>query len=222
LPDPTKTLVLHPFGFLDISQKVAPLGIAIQRFGATTPDKGSVFSIVDVKLAGNDASVTQTLEEFAPAQFFSMTDAEKLSRPSFDQYKSGVAIGGSALPETDWMRAREVTYEVIYLPEHQPVRIRYGMSAQLSQFSLATAAVAQSPLSHARNAPSVLVDAVTLQVDRYAVVSTDDLTLHAANLTFTTATAADQALRDLLTQHPELNGALQVMPAAAVASAAFA
>jgi len=76
-------LVVHPFGSLEVAQKIAPLGIAIQRFGATVPDKGSVFRIADVKLGVDDAPTTPVREQFAPAQFFDMTDAEALSRPSF-------------------------------------------------------------------------------------------------------------------------------------------
>ena len=39
LPDPATRWSLHPFGALDISQKVVPLDIAIQRFGSRRPDR---------------------------------------------------------------------------------------------------------------------------------------------------------------------------------------
>ena len=45
LPDAGDALVLHPFGALEISQKIVPLDIAIQRFGSSRPDRGSVFKI---------------------------------------------------------------------------------------------------------------------------------------------------------------------------------
>jgi hypothetical protein len=150
LPDPTQTLVVQPFGLLDVSQKVSPLAIAIQRFGATTPQGGSVFQIVEVALGGQSIDAAATQEEFAPAQFFAMSDAEKLSRPSFSKYNAGISIGGEQLPAVDFMRQRNIAYEVIYLPEHAPVRVKFGMPPGLSQFSMAGAAVAQSPLSQAR------------------------------------------------------------------------
>ena len=96
LPNPAQLLVLQPFGGVNVSQKVCPLGIAIQRFGATTPQSGSVFRIVDVTVAGGSAETDTLQEEFAPAQFFTMTDAEKLSRPSFAAYEAGIAIGTDA------------------------------------------------------------------------------------------------------------------------------
>ena len=216
LPDPTQTLVVQPFGLLDVSQKVSPLAIAIQRFGATTPQGGSVFQIVDVALGGQSIDAAATEEEFAPAQFFAMSDAEKLSRPSFSKYNAGISIGGEQLPAADFMHQRDVAYEVIYLPEHAPVRVKFGMPPGLSQFSMAGAAVAQSPLSQARRAPSPLGDRVSVDDDRYVVVSAENLGLFRSDLVFDTVTAADLALRGLFSERPELTGTIQVMPAAAV------
>ncbi len=216
LPVGDKSLVLHPFGFLDISQKIVPLGLPVQRIGATAPDRGSIFTIVDVTVGGTNASTTPRHEEFAPAQFFDMSDAEKLSRPSFEELVAGVAIGGDPLPRSDWMRHRQVAYEVIYLPEQHPVRPRFAMPLELAGFSMAGAASAQSPLSRAKTSPSALSERVIVQRDQYAVVSTDDLSMHAANLVFDSATAAQAALARLIGTTPELTGALQVMPTAAL------
>jgi hypothetical protein len=209
-------LVVHPCGSLEVSQKIAPLGIAIQKFGATVPDKGSVFRIADVKLGVDSAPTTPVREQFAPAQFFDMTDAEALSRASFDDFDAGLLIGGDAAGRADWMRIRDVAYEVVYLPEHQPVRVRFGMPDVLSRFSAAGAAAAISPLSRASTAPSALADRVSLRKERFAVASSDDLTLHAPDLLFDTAIAADQALRRIKAQRPELSEAIVVVPAASV------
>jgi hypothetical protein len=197
LPDPTEMLVVQPFGFLDISQKVSPLAIAIQQFGSTTPQGGSVFRIVDVIVGGVSIDTAAVQEEFAPAQFF--------------------AIGDAALPTADFMRRRDVAYEVIYLPEHPPVRVKFGMPDLLSQFSVAGAAVSRSPLSRAIRAPSPLSDRVTIESDQYVVVSTEDLGLFRSDLVFDTATAADFALQGLFLERPELTGTIQVVPAAALA-----
>ena len=215
LPDQAQVLILHPFGFLDISQKIAPLSIAIQRFGSTSPKSGSIFSIKNVMVAGNTAPTAAVREEFAPAQFFALSDAEKLSRPSFSEYDSGIAIGGDPLPRSDFKRKREVSYELIYLPERHPIRVKSGLSVDLANFAMAGAASARSPLSRRQTAPSPLADHVVVTGDSYVVVSTEDLALHAPGMVFGTATAADQALRSLLSRRPELTGAIQVMPAAA-------
>ena len=216
LPAGEKMLVLHPFGFLDISQKVVPLGLPIQRFGATVPNQGSVFKIVDVTLGDSMAQTEPRHEEFAPAQFFEMSDAEKLSRPSFETLEAGIAIGGDPLPHSDWLRHREVAYELIYLPERHPVRPRFSMPAELAGFSMAGAAAARSRLSHSTTSASVLSERVTFEEDRYAVVSTENLALHSDDFVFDSATAAQAALRRLVGSRPELTGALQVIPTAAL------
>jgi hypothetical protein len=214
LPGPGEMLVLHPYGFLEVSQKLTPLGIPIQLFGSAAPARGRVFSIVDCRIGGDPAPTVPTLEEFAPAQFFEMSDAEKLSRPSFEQFDSGVAIGGDPLPHADCMRQREVSYEVVYLPERHPVRPWFDMPVDLGMFSIAGAAVSRSPMSYAVTSFSALSEQVIVERDRYAVVSTEDLSLHATDYVFDTAVAADVALKGLLAEHPELAGARQVMPAA--------
>ena len=165
-------------------------------------------------VSGGTTGVGPTQEEFAPAQFFEMSDAEKLSRPSFDRYDAGITIGEATSLRSDLMRARAVVYEVIYLPEHQPVRVKHPMSSHLSEFILARSASAQSPLSKRTTSPSPLAERVGLVQDRFNIVSTEDLALHEPDLSFASASAADQAMRALLAERPELTGTIQVMPAA--------
>lgn len=223
LPDPTKRLVLHPFGALEIAQKVVPLDIAIQRFGSRVPADGNVYRIGDVKLGGAAAATTKTSEQFAPAQFFAMSDAEKLSRPSFADYDAGVVIGGELAPRTDFMRSRDVEYEVLYLPERHPVRIFFKLAVGIFNAIVGGSAVARSSLSNAARAPSAIAaPRVRMGTDRFAVVSTDDMSLHASHLVFDNATAADQALRSLAREQPELAGAIQVVPLATMDAAAEA
>ncbi len=156
LPVASATLVMHPFGALEITQKLVPLHVAIQRFGTRTPSAGSVFTLADVKLGSGPAAVTNTREQFAPAQFFDLSDAEKLSRPSFADYDAGIVIGGDLAAQTDFQRGRDVVYELIYLPEHHPFTLFYSMTAILASFVSLGSAVAQSPVSHATNSVSAL------------------------------------------------------------------
>jgi hypothetical protein len=214
LPEGSPSLVLHPFGALQVSQRVAPLGIDLQRFGSTVPEKPGALRIVDVLAGGQDPGTVPAHEEFAPAQFFEMTDAEALSRPSFDQFESGVLIGDASKLASDFMRVREVAYEVIYVPEGHPVQPRFGIGDLLAKFVAAGAAVAQSPLSNAQRAPSPLADRVMLADSSYVIVSADDLTPHAPDLVFDNAVVADRALRQLLQSDPSLSGAVQVVPSA--------
>jgi hypothetical protein len=215
-------LVLHPFGTLEISQKIAPLNIAIQRFGSSRPDRGSIFRISAVKINSATVSTSATAEQFAPAQFFDLSDAEKLSRPSFAYYDSGLTIGADDAPQTDFQRERDVQYEPpIYLPEPQPVRLFFKLATSLFTAFARGNSTAQSSLSQQTRAVSALAAApASLAREQYAVVSTLDMTLHAAPLVFESATAADQAIAALIAAKPELTGAIQVVPAAQMRRAA--
>ena len=209
-------MVLHPFGALEINQKVAPLNIALQRFGSSRPQNGSIFKLAPVQINNAVVVTSPTTEQFAPAQFFELSDAEKLSRPSFARYESGLLVGADNAPQTDFCRARDAQYEVIYLPEHQPVRIFFKLFATLfNAFGLGNAA-AQSPLSQHVQAPSaVAAQHVKWAEEQYAVVSTHDLTLHADPLIFSSATA-HQAVATLVAARPALTGAIQVVPSTQV------
>ena len=221
LPNAGALLVVHPFGSLEISQKVAPLNIPIQRIGASRPDRGSVFRIAAAQLNGADTPTVPSPEQFAPAQFFEMSDAEKLSRPSFARYDAGVVIGADTAPQTDFRRSREVQYEVVYLPEHHPIRLLFKLAVGLFEAFARGASVASSALSQARRAPSAVAAApVSYAPEQYAVVSTMDLTLHAAPMVYSSATAADVAVAQLIAAQPELHSAVQVVPASQVRRAA--
>ncbi len=99
---------LHPLGSLRLTQTVAPLGVPLQRFGTnpvTSPDP------VTMTVASPGAGTpTPRTELFAPAQFFSLTDDEKLAKPGFAPYSAGFTLDGDAwLPVTD-----PVTVDVVY------------------------------------------------------------------------------------------------------------
>ena len=218
-PAGSPTLILHPFGSLEVVQKIAPLDMPIQRFGSRSPADGTTFSIVNVKVDGAETITTPTLEEFAPAQFFEMSDAEMLSRPSFATYRGGVQIGGDLAPKTDFMRRRDVRYELSYLPERHPFKVMVVMVTGLASFLIQGAAVAVSALSHARRKPSPLTDPVSVVAEQYAVASRDTLTLHASDLVFDNATEADQALSALFGNDPSLRSSIQVVPTTSLRAA---
>ena len=44
-------------------------------------------------------------EQFAPAQFIDMTDAQKLSSQSFERYEAGVQVGGGDAVNADLREA---------------------------------------------------------------------------------------------------------------------
>ncbi len=215
------TLVLHPFGTLEISQKVAPLNLSLDRVGAQRVDdtKGKVFRVSDVAFATGSAAVDPAKEEFAPAQFLDMSDAEKLSRRSFEKYDSGVRVGGGDAPAADYFDELDVAYEVIYVPERRKP-VRFKVPTFLFEALARAGSVAQSPLSFEKRSPSGLGTAkVSLAQERFAVASTENLGLRSEGLVFDSEAEAHDALNRAVNADSELTGQLQVVPLSLVNAA---
>jgi hypothetical protein len=212
LPGGGDTLVLHPFGSLEISQKLVPLNLQISRFGTQRPENGTRFGITEVRLGADVVATDTAKEQFAPAQFLDMSDAEKLSRKSFEQYDAGVRVGGGDRPAADYFVALDVVYEVIYVPERRRQTF-YRLTKFLLDSLTRASAVCQSPRSHDRRAASGLgTAAVSLAQEKYAVATTTDLSLHDEALVFDSEAEAHAALQDAVRHSPDLTRTLQVVP----------
>jgi hypothetical protein len=212
LPGGGDALILHPFGALEISQKVAPLNLEIDRVGAQRVDNGRLFRVSDVQVGTGDGEADSAKEQFAPAQFLEMSDAEKLSRKSFEKYDAGVRIGGGDRPAADYSTGLDVAYEVLYVPEKKKP-VRFKLPQFLFDALVKGSAVAQSPLSFEKRAPSGLgTEKVALSGEKFAVAMTKDLTLHGEDLVFDSEAEAHAALRRAVERDPALTRELQVVP----------
>jgi hypothetical protein len=88
-------VVAHPLGTLTVSQGVVPLNLTrdIDRIGAATPSGGRRFAITAVRIGTDPVATSPARDQFAPAQFFDLTDDERLAAPSFEEMDSGVSFG---------------------------------------------------------------------------------------------------------------------------------
>ena len=93
-PDDT-TLRVHPIGVLSVREKVVPLDLQITRYGNATPSDGNLFAISDVQINSEEEDTQSIQDYFAAGQFLSLSDADKISAPSFEKYDAGVTIGSS-------------------------------------------------------------------------------------------------------------------------------
>ena len=88
-------LLAHPLGGLTFRQRVVPLALTIEVYGAAPVEGADRFEITDVSV-GNRAVAAgdrdELRDDFAAAQFLELTDSEKLSRPSFERFISGVTV----------------------------------------------------------------------------------------------------------------------------------
>jgi len=207
---PDGVTIVHPFGSLSFSERLLPLGVKVDHFGNEVPQDADQFDIgpTDASLAVDSLS-----EEFAAANFFNMSDDEKLSRPSFEPMKSGFKITGSAaLKISTGMVIRKVEYEVSYPgKENQPLNI-FQYPASIFQAHLKSAAVSQSSLSLLRNRISLNAPAaVAIQEEQYVLANTSDMKQFGTTAVTGTYTEILQQYNTLVKNNPQLTDQLQVL-----------
>lgn len=118
-PDAKKlpTLVLRPDRDIELRQRVAPLGVTLEKFGHHEIAGRAVVDIDRVSF-GSIAVAADGLHDlddwFSPAQYLELDRSERLSAPSFEPMSAGkrVSIGGFAVGS--WKdRALEHDYGIV-------------------------------------------------------------------------------------------------------------
>lgn len=213
----TDLLILHPFGILEVTQKIAPLNMDINKFGTNAPLETHRFFTVNSLALGAETFGQDRLdvlkEQFAPASYQDMNDAQKLSSQSFAQFDSGVRIKGSDQLKASYIAGLEVVYELIYVPEKRPVRF-WKFIEELFVAFLRVNATAKSQLAFEPKRPSVK-DAPKVKVkhEEYVVANSETLALHGEELVFATEAEANVARANLVAKDASLMAKLQVVPA---------
>ncbi|MEH1163951.1 DUF6603 domain-containing protein [Micromonospora sp. CPCC 205539] len=109
----TEELLAHPRGELTVRQRAVPLGVRIERFGGAPIDGGPREFMLGFRVGGTPASSGEAIRDaWAPGDLFTLTDDEKLSRPSFERLQSGNAgIGGGGVTFGAAREGAEADYE---------------------------------------------------------------------------------------------------------------
>jgi hypothetical protein len=202
--------VIDPAGKMTWKESVAPLDRTLTRFGNSETLAPVKFSVDQVLIGTNTAEYTSVSDFFAAAQFEELTDAEKLSRPSFERMQAGVEVASASVRAGPSIPA-PLEYETEYRdPMHGP---QPGGRFLLPLWMLAAGISREGGLigsgTRAYAAPAQL----TQDDERFVVVSTNDLTVKAEITGPTTKGAAHQALKSYLSNRPAERGAFQVVPA---------
>ncbi len=152
---PGETLVLDPLGTLIVQQQVAPLntGRDIDTYGGASVAGAHRFQVA-ATLQNQVQSVTAVRGQFAPAQYFTMSDDEKLAAPSFEEMDAGIAIGSTGMSFDEVVPA-PLTYEAIVidtLPQPATQGTRYVLAAGLLMAQTKSGAVARAAIRRAGQA----------------------------------------------------------------------
>jgi len=118
-----QAVLAHPLGRLVVTQKVVPLGLAIQRYGNSQVAGANRFDIEpgNVKIGGRAVEPTVTNEFFARSQFLDLTEEQKLASPSFERFTAGVAVGTEAYQGASTVIPADIDYETAYLDPSQDI-----------------------------------------------------------------------------------------------------
>ena len=195
---------LHPLGRLSVRQSVLPLNTSrdIDSFGGAPLRGERRFSVTTVTLNGDTQSTSTLSDLFAPAQFFDLTDEEKLASPSFETMDGGVAFGSEAIefPASQSVDA-PLVYETIVIDpaaatapprsEYMLPPDRLGLLARLG--AVAAAPVRTSGAARFRRADAA--PAVELKAPVWMIASTEALKAAPAPATWTTWNEARAATR---------------------------
>lgn len=176
-------LVLDPLGNLVVKQQLVPLNTSrdLDTFGGA-PIAGARRFNVQAKIEGVTQDVNPIQDAFAPAQFFSMNDEEKLASPSFEDMDAGVVFGSDAVVIDDNASLfAPLEFETIIIDEEgrrtQEIEDRYVLVAdrlfeQLRFGAVATSVVRRAGTAKFRNLAAP--PSVSLRTTQFVVASTEN------------------------------------------------
>lgn len=84
---------IDPLGAATLRQRVAPLGEVLTKFGEYKPIINNEFTVESVKFDEQEVTSRVDVEDdFAPAHFFELSNAERLSTESYQKMRAGFTI----------------------------------------------------------------------------------------------------------------------------------
>lgn len=207
------SVLVDPAGRITWLQHVAPLDRRITKY-KNSPIAAPITFTVDRVTVGGAAGKPPTIEDLFPAgEYEDLSDAQKLSRPSFERMNGGVEITHSTLKCGPGIPAT-IEYETRIIDTELASRrtVSYVLPAYILVAQASGGTTARSALRNGGTRKFESDRKFSESGELYAVATTDDLTLRADVQAGTSQGAAHQSLEIYLEQHPEERGRLQVVP----------
>ncbi|GHJ43620.1 hypothetical protein Cs7R123_09620 [Catellatospora sp. TT07R-123] len=117
-------LLVSPSARVSVRQKIAPVGgMRLDHYGQAPIDGAAELRIDSATLGGALAQLADVKDEFAPAQFFELSDDQKLTGNAFDLLPSGVSFTATDTVGYDHAgpSAVVITYQTKVIDEPDPV-----------------------------------------------------------------------------------------------------
>jgi hypothetical protein len=207
-------VLLDPVGGVAFREKVIPLNRHISKYGEARPVGPSEYRVTKVEAGGDPVDPFGTIDElFAPAQFQEMSDADKLSAPSFEPMVGGVTIDADAVSCGGAMgidvvyQTKTIDEGIVGPPVVGPFPLAWQLALAETSVATRSSKTGLSAYAPALNAPPI----VTRHEPRYVVASTSDLSIRSDIAPPLSKSAALLRLRAYLDANPGERDALQII-----------
>ena len=223
IPAGSALTLVDPAGGLAVQQKVLPLNKPLDKLGEARIDGDMRFDLSHVRVGGQDETHSLQRDFFAAGQYQNLSDAEKLSRDSYELMDAGVAIAGAAVTVGD-IRETPLVYETIVIDAPDPGTVsfkdfivrRLGTTiltrAEFSRMAERAAHELHPRTGLERYAPEPgAASRVKVDQELYVVASTESMKTHSSVKTPMTKGAAHDALREFVKTNPAEKDQWQVL-----------
>lgn len=126
--DGGEKLLAHPLGTLTFTQNALPFDLDLQRIGANRVEGQTRFGITEGYI-GNPAGsqpATPLQQHFALGEYRDLSDAEKLSNPSFQSFTAGARFGSTAYSAGAAAPDQDLDYETLYLEPEPDLKFPFS------------------------------------------------------------------------------------------------
>ena len=211
------TLIMHPSGSLIVQQKILPLNINIVKIGNQKTSDVKRINVITASSNNVPLSVKEIKESFAIGQYQELSNAEKLSKPSFQKETGGVEItlDGNTVTHGKMVR-KALAYELTII-DKEPVKpfvlglFYIEIVAFFTNF-LRGNSISKSTMSKSYNDKlQPAVEKIKFKEEGYSIVNQSDNKLF-EGMQFNSEMAAFSSYQDILTKYPSMKNELQVVP----------
>ena len=205
-----------PSARLEVHERVVPLGLAITRLGSASVSGADQFAITDFGVGGQTVTYDAVQDDFAPAQFFDLSDDDKLARPSFERHDAG-AVMNASLVTHGAPQAKAIDFETFFIDTPGQIRTDEGVPQPFPWKDIGvvmlTGSAAQKPISRAADR-RYSAPGAPIHVAEPAFVLVDTATLTPQGTTptgKTTYSDTDALLAATLAANPHRQATLQII-----------
>ena len=211
-------LVLHPAGSLVVQQKLMPLTVKIEKIGSQKVSDIQKVAITKATSGGDELKLEDVNEDFARAQYQNLSDADKLSKPSFEKLPGGVniSLGGINIKNGKMVR-RKVEYEVTIIDKEPQNPLPKGMlfaagGLLFTHFLKGNSASKSSLSKNQKEKLSPFAEKIDVGQEGYAVAFQSNNNAFASGTVFASEMMAQTFMQEQIAKNPSLKKEIHIIP----------